>query len=179
MDELEKLAFFLQERNNIDVKISKLIQRPANQGHIGEFIASKIFEIDLMASANNKAIDGHFTSGPLSGRSVDIKFYGKQEGLLDIKGEVQPDYFLVLTGPRGSAISSKGKMRLCVIDHVYFFESKILMKEILTRRVKLGVATSLLKTQWENAEIYPEQNNNKLLVTEYQRSLLKMFGSEV
>ena len=126
MDTLDNLATLLKERNRIDKLISELIQRPATQGHIGEFIASKIFNIKLIEAANNKAIDGYFTSGPLAEHSVDIKFYGKQEGLLAINDDMQPDYFLVLTGPKGSAVSSKGKSRLCVIDHVYIFEGKTL-----------------------------------------------------
>lgn len=178
MDDLEKLAALLQERNTVDLKISQVIKRPAIQGHIGEFIASRIFGIDLMASANNKAIDGYFTSGPLSGRSVDVKFYGKQEGVLDIKLDEQPDYFLILTGPRSPAISSKGHSRVCVIDHVYLFEGKNVADEVRLREVKLGVSTSLLKAQWEAAEIYPDQRNRAFLVTEYQRKLLGMFGSK-
>jgi hypothetical protein len=177
MDDLEKLAFFIQERNSVDKKISQVIQRPATQGHIGEFIASRIFGISLMPSATNKAIDGYFKSGPLSDRSVDVKFYGKQEGMLDVKQDVQPDYFLVLTGPRSPAISSKGHTRLCVIDYVYLFDGKRLAEETRQRGVKLGVATIVIKQQWEDAEIYPEQRNRTLIVTESQRKILEMFGS--
>lgn len=177
MEDLITLATLLKERNKTDILISEVIQRPATQGHIGEFIASKIFGITLMDSANNKGIDGRFSNGPLAGRSVDVKFYGKQEGLLDIKEENQPDYFLVLTGPLSPAISSKGLTRLCVIDHVYLFKGKELADEIHRRGIKFGVAASVAKTLWEAAEIYPEQRNRSLIITEYQRQMLALFGS--
>jgi len=178
MDDLAALAALLSERNHIDQRISALIQRPATQGHIGEFIASRVFGIQLSPSASNKAIDGYFTSGPLKGRSVDIKFYGKQEGLLDVNKEEQPDFYLVLTGPRSAAMSSRGQTRPCVVDHVYLFDGDALAAELARRNVQFGVAASVQKAQWEAAEIYPIQCNRALVLTERQRSLLAWFGSK-
>jgi hypothetical protein len=177
MDDLAQLAAFLRERNSIDLKISELIKRPATQGHIGEYIASRIFGIDLMELANNKVIDGRFTHGPLAGRSVDVKFYGKQEGLLDVQPDLQPDYFLVLTGPRSPAVSSRGLSRLCVIDHVYLFDGKELVEALRRRGVKLGVAASVRLEQWEAAELYPVQKNRTLIITADQRKMIELFGS--
>lgn len=84
MSELEKLADLISERNRISKTISKLIGRPALPRHIGEYIASKIFNIELEEFATSKGIDGRFTEGPLKGKTVNIKLYGKREGLLDI-----------------------------------------------------------------------------------------------
>jgi len=77
MRELHTLAQLLTKRNRLDQAIAAVIGRPAIQGHIGEFIASRVFGIRLMPSASNKAFDGQFVGGPLDGRSVDIKLYGK------------------------------------------------------------------------------------------------------
>ncbi|WP_442853014.1 hypothetical protein [Bacillus sp. UNC41MFS5] len=63
-------------------------------GHTGEYIASKIFEIELVESTSNKGIDGFF-SGLLSGKSVNIKFYTKQECLLDITPNFHGIYKLI------------------------------------------------------------------------------------
>ncbi len=178
MKELATLAELLQERNRVDERISVLIQRPATQGHIGEFIARKVFDIKLMDSAANKTIDGNFTSGPLAGRSVDVEFYGKQEGILDINADALPDYFLVLTGPRAAAVSSRGTSRPCVIDHVYLFEGKAPLDELRHRGVPVGIAASVRSRQWEAAEIYPVQTNKTLILTESQREALSRFGSK-
>lgn len=83
MKEFQELAALIADRNRIDESICRLIGRPAITGHIGEFIASRVFDIQLEVSAAHKAWDGRFRSGPLAGRTVDIKFYGKQEGILD------------------------------------------------------------------------------------------------
>lgn len=177
MQDINTLAKLLKERNNLDKQISKLITRPATQGHIGEFIASKIFDIKLEGPANNKGFDGHFKSG----KTVDVKFYGKQERMLGINQNQEtlpPDYFLVLTGPCSSATSSKGQSRLCVIDHVYLFEGKTLLEQIKKRNVKISSATSVTKNQWETAEIYPFERNKELNITKAQQVLLSMFCSE-
>jgi hypothetical protein len=178
METVNRLAQLLRERNQIDRQISALIGRPATQGHLGEFLAAKIFDIELMELANNKAIDGVFRSGALAGKSVDIKFYGKQEGLLAINEILQPDYFLVLTGQRLAAASSKGKCRLCVIDHVYLFEGKSLATALRAGGRKFGVAASVRSAFWEAAEIYPLQKNETLTVSDQQRDLLRLFASE-
>jgi hypothetical protein len=85
MDELSmrRIAELLRERNVLDQAIAAIIQRPMTSGHLGERIAAQIFDIELHASAVNAAFDGHFRSGPLQGRTVDVKWYLKREGLLD------------------------------------------------------------------------------------------------
>ena len=85
MQDLQDLAEAIRRRNEADAAIARIIGRPAEKGHIGEFIAAGVFGIDLEASAAHKGSDGRFVDGPLRGRSVNIKFYGKQEGMLDIR----------------------------------------------------------------------------------------------
>lgn len=108
LSDLEELASLLDERNKINQKIASIIDRPALPGHIGEYIASKIFDINLMESASYKGIDGFFTEGPLKGKSVNIKIYTKQERMLDISTDNPADYYLVLTGPRSLPTTSRG-----------------------------------------------------------------------
>ena len=47
-------------------------------------------------SAAAAAIDGHFRSGLLEGRTVNIKWYLNREGLLDTSESDLLDYYLVL-----------------------------------------------------------------------------------
>jgi hypothetical protein len=41
--------------------------------------------------------------------------------------------------------------------------------------VKIGIATSVTQEQWNDAEIFPNQRNNLLPVTEKQKELLGYF----
>lgn len=84
MDDLERLADLLEQMNRVGNEIAQRIQRPALTGHLGEFIASRIFRIDLEASATSRSKDEHFRDGPLAGRSANVKCYPKIE-TLDIR----------------------------------------------------------------------------------------------
>ena len=65
MNDLEHLAVLIREQNPVSNEIAALVGRPALAGHVGEFIAARIFDIKLAASATERSIDGHFTSGAL------------------------------------------------------------------------------------------------------------------
>ena len=93
------MADLIARRNEIETEIAALTGRPSLPGHLAEWIAAEIFAIDLEASAVARAIDGRFASGPLAGSTVNIKWYGKREGLLDVMEDPSLDYHLVLTGP--------------------------------------------------------------------------------
>lgn len=179
MDTLSHLSELLRQRNAIDALISSVVGRPATTGHLGEFIASKIFGIELMESATHKGIDGHFSSGTLAGCSVNVKFYPKQEEILDIPPEALPDYFLVLTGPHAPATSSRGKTRPFVIQYVYLFHTAALLSGLKLSGVKVGVATSVKQPLWAQAEIFPSRTNRKLTLTDNQRKMLALFSLEV
>ena len=73
-DELAQIARLLTERNAIDDTIAAIIDRPMTSGHLGEWIAAQVFDIELERSASTAAIDGRFRSGPLQGRSVNVKW---------------------------------------------------------------------------------------------------------
>ncbi|MEZ0340390.1 hypothetical protein ACAG25_10455 [Mycobacterium sp. pV006] len=176
--ELAELAALLRERNALDARLGRLLNRPASTGHIGEWIASRIFDIKLETAANAAGIDGHFTVGPLAGRTVNVKTYGKQEGLLDMKSTAPLDFYLVFTGPKSAAMSSKGALRPFCIDAVYLFDSQRLRVDLGRRGVKFSEATSVRAVHWDEAEIYPRSRNPVLTVTEAQRQQLAMFHSD-
>ncbi len=178
MDEgsLARAAALLRERNLIDAELAKLIQRPMTSGHLGEWIAAQVFDIELEASAVAAGIDGRFRSGPLQGRTVNIKWYLKREGMLDTTESTALDYYLVLTGPPSAAASSRGATRPWCIEAVYLFDAQQLRSEQIMRGVKRGVASSVIKQQWIAAEVYPSSTNVQLTVLSQQAEQLKLFA---
>jgi hypothetical protein len=174
--ELAELAALLRERNALDARLGRLLERPATIGHIGEWIAARIFDIALEPAANAAGYDGHFTTGRLVARTVNVKTYGKREGLLDMKSLAPLDYYLVFTGPKAAAVSSRGTLRPFRIDAVYLFDAHRLRVELGARGVKFSEATSVRGAQWDEAEIYPRPNNPLLIVSEAQRRQLAMFA---
>ena len=111
MRELERLSELIHAKNKIGGEIADIIGRPSLVGHVGEYIASKIFNIQLEMTATAKGIDGYFTDGVIANRTVNIKWYGKKENVLDIDSKYPTDYYLVMTGPKSSAMTSKGEKR--------------------------------------------------------------------
>ena len=172
---LERLAELLRERNRISTEIAALIGRPALNSHIGEYIASQIFDIALHESATHKGADGQFRSGPLRGKTVNVKLYGKKEWILDINPAAVADHYLVLTGPSGPAASSRGGDRPLAIDQVFLFNMKQLLPELEKKGVKIGIATSIANKYWEQAMLYPQQKNIELTLSNNQRQLLQLF----
>jgi hypothetical protein len=175
-DSLALAATLLRERNAIDAELARLIQRPMTSGHLGEWIAAQIFDIELEASAVAGGTDGRFRSGPLQGRTVNVKWYLKREGMLDTTEPAELDYYLVLTGPPSAAVSSRGATRPWCIEAVFLFDARQLRSEQIIRGVKRGVASSVIKQQWTAAEIYPSPANAQLAVTSQQAEQLKLFA---
>lgn len=176
-DQLARLAELVRRRNALECEITEIIARPASIGHIGEYIASRIFHITLEESASRKGIDGHFNDGPVSGRSVNIKWYAMRDGLLDITPEFLPHYYLALVGPRSQAMNSRGRTRPWLIESVHLFNAGTLVTELHSRSVKLGIACSVAKSFWEQAELYPSQKCAELPLSPEQRQQLGLFGA--
>ena len=128
MDDLAKLGALIRQREVIDNEIAALIGRPAQLGHVGEYIAGAIFDIELEGSASHKGSDGRFRSGPLAGSTVNIKWSTKHDGLLNMNPNAHPDYYLVFAGPKAGAMSSKGTVRPWVIASVYLFDARELIE---------------------------------------------------
>ena len=177
---LQRLAELLHSRNEIDDEIAGLLGRPPTTGALGEFVAAAVFDIVLEHSAVSKGIDGRFRSGPLAGMTVDVKCYGKHEGLLDLPThDLLPDMHLVLAGPKGAAASSRGTTRPWRIDFVFLFETPRLIEALLQRGVKIGTATSVAAPFWTEAEVYPEARSGLVALTPEQRELLSLFARPV
>ena len=173
--DLSRLGELIKSRNAVEREIAEVIGRPGLIGHVGEYVAAEIFGIELLDSASHRAIDGYFTGGPLAGRSVNIKWYTKLESLLDITPEHLPDYYLVLAGPRTAAVSSRGSVRPWVITSVFLFDTCKLMPQLRERGIKIGIATSVARRYWDDAEIYPAQSSDSLVLAAEQRAALEMF----
>lgn len=176
MNNLKKLSELIKTRNSIEKEISQIIQRPAFLGHLGEYIASKIFDIDLNVSATQKGHDGVFKSGSLEGKTVNVKLYSKRESLLDVNLDSPPDYYLVLSGPKIVEMSSKNTIRPLILASVFLFHSETFLQQSKQRGVKISKQTSTIESQWDDAEIYPTQKNKNLILSEEQKNLLSLFS---
>ena len=174
--ELQRLASIIKQRNAVDREIAMIIGRPSLSGHLGEYVASRIFGIRLSESAVTRGMDGHFVEGGLAGRSVNIKKYGLDQGMLDIRPDAVPDHYLVLTGPRSGLASSRGTTQPWVIASVFLFDGPALVKELKERGLKVGVATSVRRKLWNEAEIYPLPTNPALTLNAEQRAMVAMFA---
>lgn len=175
--DVRKIASLLRERNAIDEKIAAVIGRPVVAGHLGRWIAAQIFDIELETSAVTVAIAGRFRAGPLQGRTVNVKWYLKREGLIGITESPALDYYLVLAGPASPATSSRGGRRPWCIEAVYLFDAKQLLDKQQARGVKTGIASSVRADQWAAAEIYPRATNRSLPISPMQVELLKLFAT--
>ena len=175
MDSLLQLAALLHQYNAIGSQIAQIVGRPAQIGHVGEYIAAQVFDIRLEHAANAKGIDGYFRSGPLQGGSVNVKWYAKQENALDIVEALLPDYYLVLAGPPSTMMTSRGGQRPWLIHSVFLFAAVPLLEELRRQGVKLGVATSVRKAVWEATMIYPQSHNPLYVLSDGQRRQLALF----
>jgi hypothetical protein len=176
-DELRQVASLLEERNRIDDQIALVIERPMTSGHLGEWIAAQIFDIALEASASAAAFDGRFRSGPLQGRTVNVKWYLKREGILDMTTSEMLDEYLVMTGPTSAAATSSGGTRPWRIDGVYLFEASNLKAALVERGRRIGTASSTRAPLWAQAEVYPKLVNSRLPLNQKQVHQLRLFGA--
>jgi len=176
MENLNRLAQAIKQKNLADTEIAHIVGRPAERSHAGEYIAAHIFNINLEQSASQKGIDGRFVSGSLATKSVNIKWYGKMDRLLDTSPDSLPDFYLVMTGPKAAAVSSRGAVRPWIISYVYIFDAVRLNGGLKRQGVKIGIATSVRSYLWEMAEIYPVQRNKQLLLSDEQKNLLALFS---
>lgn len=177
-DDLAKVARLLAQRNEIDGEIAAIIQRPMTSGHLGEWIACRVFDIQLESSAAARGIDGRFRNGPLRGKSVNVKWYLKREGILDVAESDELDFYLVLAGPTSPAVPSRGSTRPWTIDATYLFDARELKAQLMAQGVKIGTATSVRTSLWQAAEIYPRSHGALLALTEQQRAWIQDFLPE-
>lgn len=177
-EQIERLARLIRDRNAIDDEIAGIVGRPAEKGHVGEYIAANIFGIELAESAVQAGYDGYFREGVFSGKTVNVKWYAKREGLLDIREDHLPDFFLVLAGPPEAAVSTKGQTRPWLIEEVFLFEAKPLLARLKARGVRIDVATSVRQAEWKEARIYPGEGLTRLGFADAAGNLLSLFVSK-
>src|SRR6266576_4971028 len=77
---LKQVAGLLRQRNAIDNEIASIIQRPMTSGHLGEWVASQIFDIELEVLANEPGFDGKFKSGPCEARQSTSSGTSSEKG---------------------------------------------------------------------------------------------------
>jgi hypothetical protein len=174
---LRRIAKLLEDRNEIDKQIAVITERPMTSGHLGEWIAVQVFDIELEASASATAIDGRFRSGPLEGRTVNVKWYLQREGMLDMTTSDLLDDYLVMTGPVSPATSSHRRTRPWRIDGVYLFDAATLHTDLIGRGARVGTASSIRTELWAQAEIYPKPTNPRMPLSAEQREALQLFGA--
>ncbi|MEE6263059.1 hypothetical protein [Plantactinospora sonchi] len=172
--ELVELAALLRQRDEVDAKIAAMTGRSARQGDVGEFIAARIFDIKLAGTAIQAGHDGTFRSGPLAGRTVNVKTYGNLHDGLDISPH-DCDLYLVLAGPpRPPGAVRHHRWR---ISAVYLLDRQRLLETLAGRGVTVGTATSLRRADINAAQIYPEADvRSALRLTPEQIFLLRLFG---
>jgi hypothetical protein len=174
-EQLDRLALLLRQRNALDADIGSILGRPMTSGHAGEWIGSRVFDIELEASATAAAIDGRFRTGPLAGRTVNVKWYLLREGALDMTESDVLDYYLVVTGPPATAATARQRLRPWVITNVYLFDARALAEDLRGRGRRIGTASSVRNEHWAAAEVYPRNGDRVLQLTQQQRDALARF----
>jgi hypothetical protein len=59
---------------------------------------------------------------------------------------------------------------------VFLFDAPRLVDELAKAAVKVGIATSVREHLWDAAELWPNQRNTMLTLTDEQRKMLRLFG---
>lgn len=175
MDErLANLADLLGQRDVVERRIAAITGRSARQGDVGEFIAACVFDIELAVTAVQAGHDGWFRSGPLRGRTVNIKTYGSAADGIDVSLHAC-DYYLVLSGLRKTP--GAVQHHRWSISAVYLFDRQRLLAEFTNRGVKVGIATSLRVGDLAASRLYPVPGPSALLsLTEKQVAMLALFS---
>ena len=175
---LKQLAELLSKRNELGAEIARLIGRPAFDGHIAEFVGSEIFGIDLHSSAANRGFDGRFRDGQLAGKSVNIKWRGKNDGTLNLSPTVPPpDFYLVFAGATSSPGSSRGDDRPWLVDAAYLFDAPALVRALSSRGIKVGTACAVSTEFWRDAEVFPVNRSKHVQLDKATREILRWFAS--
>lgn len=77
----------------------------------------------------------------MQGCTVNLKWYLRREGLIDVIESEVLDYYLLPAGPAAPATHSRGGVRPWCLESVYLFDARSLLGELRERGVKIGVAT--------------------------------------
>ncbi|MET7749022.1 hypothetical protein [Micromonospora sp. NPDC005367] len=168
------MAALLRARDELDARIAALTGRSARPGDVGEFIAAQVFDIELADTAVQAGYDGVFRSDPLAGRTVNIKTYGDAFTGLDISPH-PCDYYLILSGPaRPPGAVRHHPWR---ISAAYLLDARRLLETLTARGVKIGIATSIRRSDLEVAQVFPTVGVDvPIRLTAAQTALLSLFA---
>ncbi len=179
MQHLTTLAALLKQRTAIDREIAAILNRPVHSGHFGEYVASAIFDIEPSLAANQKNYDGHFRTGSLAKRTVNVTYRTRHRGMLNLGTSTDPrdhpDFYLAAEGPRIPMGSTKGTHAPLCVEEVYLFESQQLLMALEAHGIRPGAPTSVRRELWDSAMIYPEARNPLLPLNQEQRDALALF----
>lgn len=176
MSNLPRLAELLHARNTVESNLANLLGSSINLSTVGEHIAATVFGITLVPSTRGSGFVGIFASQPLRGKTVDVQWYPRREGFLNLRPDDAPDYYLVLAGPRQESSTARALVNPWMITTVHLFESRELLNALRERGVQIGSHTSVITQLWERAEIFPVQRNSTCVLNDEQRALLRLFG---
>jgi hypothetical protein len=176
LDSVTAVARLVRERNELEGEITRIINRPAVPGHLGEWLASQLFDIDLESPDSAEAFDGRFASGPLATRTVNIEWIGKRDEDLDLTSSRPVDFHLVFTGPKALALTTKGIARPLRINGCYLFDARGREARPDARGATPGAGSSVLAQEWDAAEIFPRPNNPLLPIGPETHGVLGLFG---
>jgi hypothetical protein len=173
---ISSLAGLLQQRNGIDQRIAEIIGQAAEPQRIADAVADAVFDIEPAGGARYS----RFRSGPAVGKTVSVQYSFRQTGLLNLypypKNADLPDYFLVLTGPDGTAIQYHHQTTPFTIAAAYLFDGIEIATELRYVGEKLATGSRAEQKLWHAAMIYPEPRNPLLSVSAEQRTQLDLFN---
>ncbi len=187
-EELKQLAPLITQWDMARRSIAALIEGPTSIGELGEAIAFSIFDIEP-ARRGQPGHDGHFLSGSLAHKTVNVKTYNSFNWTIDFDplGRHPVDYYLVLAGlPQSSAkVTSGNYQKPFAIEHIFLLSHRMLLEGVVasceTRGARLTADNnpySLRQEYWLPTEIWPALNNPHppLILTAQQRKLLALFS---
>lgn len=176
MSNLSHLAELVRARNAVESNIANLLGSAVNLDTVGEFIAANVCGIRLIPSVQHNEFAGIFTNAALMGKTVDIRWYTRREGFLNVHTDPTPDYTLVLAGPKLDQNEARALVNPWIITSVYLFHTQELLHTLRTRSVRVGPRVSVNSQLWEQAEIFPTPRNHLFVLTTEQHQLLQLFG---
>lgn len=141
-EEVTQVSHFVEVPECCRRRTCRLDWAPDDVRAPGRVAGGAIFLIELEASATAAGIDGRLVEGVLAGQTVNVKWYLKHDGLLDLTLP-GPDLYLVLTGPRAATGSSRGQTRPWCVESVYLLDARELIDSQRRRGVKIGTASSI------------------------------------
>lgn len=144
-------------------QIADEIRLAADGRDIGEHLATAVFRIRLNDNRTVGCAAGVFTPdspgglSSLAGKSVSILLSEKQElALKTFTTTEDPDYYLILIGPRLSLGNSNTQPGPLVIESVHLFASAQLRPETPATGSQTGLATKDSNVPWGAARVWPD-----------------------